>query len=127
MLASDPFGPISLANRTDPAETVKSRLRYLILRIREFSGLTQKEISNRLETSQPWVSRPHRNAASALPRALLPHLSRLGLGLRLTVPVSGTVELGAPTLDIGDRTGFVRGLQPRSGPGQGAPNDPPDP
>jgi hypothetical protein len=64
VLASDPigarlsvrdvsymFGPISLADRSDPAETVKSRLRYLFLRIHEFSGLTPKEISNRPETS----------------------------------------------------------------------------
>jgi transcriptional regulator with XRE-family HTH domain len=104
---SSTFGPISLADRSDPAETVTSRLRYLVLKIQEIRGLTQTALSKQLGTSQSWVSRLHRQVRPVLPGTLLAHLGRLGLGLRITVPVSGTVELGTPTLDISDHAGRV--------------------
>lgn len=104
---SSNFGRIFLANHLHPADTVSNRFRLLVLKIQEMRGLTQRALANLLGTSQPWVSRLHRKAASALPRTLVRHMEALGLGLKITVPASGTAELGTPTLDVSDRTGWV--------------------
>jgi transcriptional regulator with XRE-family HTH domain len=104
---SSTFGSISLADRADPAGAVKSSLRYLVLKVQEIEGITQTALASRLGTSPPWVSRLHRQVRRVWPRTLVAHLDRLGLGLRLTVPGSGTVELGSPTYKMSDHTGYV--------------------